>query len=125
MAETLRLKGEARARAIAENFQSWLGRHSKRKRTRLADTALALVEGTSLVDDLERSHELDERQLAAVRCPTLLVYGEDSDVVDDGRDLAACLHDASLEIIAGCSHSVLWEATDAIRERLLAWLERP
>ena len=125
MAETLRLTGEARAQAIAENFQSWLGRHSKRKRTRLADTALGLVEGTSLVDDLERSHDLTPRELRDIACPALLVYGEASDVIDDGRALASALPDATLEVLPGCSHSVLWEATDHLRDRLLAWLARP
>src|SRR5207248_1905261 len=42
MAATLELEGEARDRQIAASFSSWLGRHSERKSTRLAETATAL-----------------------------------------------------------------------------------
>ena len=55
MTSTLGLTGEARDQKIAASFQSWLGRHSARKRTRLAAAAEALVEGTSLVADLAAS----------------------------------------------------------------------
>ena len=43
MLQTLGLKGEQRNLKIMENFQNWLGRHSARKRNRLARTAEALV----------------------------------------------------------------------------------
>jgi pimeloyl-ACP methyl ester carboxylesterase len=64
MTETLALKGDARDAKIFDSFQSWLGRHSDRKRTRLAKSAEALVEGTSLVADLRASSPVD---LTAIR----------------------------------------------------------
>lgn len=124
MAATLELEGAAADQAIRANFQSWLGRHSQRKRTRLAEGARGLVQGTSLVADLRRSRNLTAADLVRVRCPALLLYGEDSDVLGDGRLLAESLPDARLDILPGCTHSVLWEAPDLVRERVLAWLHR-
>jgi pimeloyl-ACP methyl ester carboxylesterase len=119
MTATLALQGEARDAKIAESFQSWLGRHSERKRTRLADAAKALVEGTSLVADLRASPAL---ALAGIACPTLALYGERSDVRDHGEALAAQLPACTLELFPGCSHSVLWEATAAVRDRIVRFV---
>ena len=123
MAATLGLQGQARDAKIAASFQAWLGRHSERKRTRLADHARALVEGTTLVADLEASPPLALAQLATIVAPALLLYGEHSDVRDRGVALAAALPHATLEIVAGCTHSILWEATALVRDRVVAWLE--
>ena len=115
MTATLGLQGAARDAKIAESFQSWLGRHSERKRNRLAESAKALVEGTSLVADLRESPRLD---VSGITCPTLALYGEKSDVRDHGEALAAQLPACTLELFPGCSHSVLWEATAEVRDRI-------
>jgi pimeloyl-ACP methyl ester carboxylesterase len=114
MTATLGLQGPARDEKIAASFQSWLGRHSERKRNRLADSAKALVEGTSLVADLRDSPAL------ALDLPheTLALYGEASDVRAHGEALAAKLPRCTFELFPGCSHSILWEATSAVRERV-------
>ena len=122
MASTLLLRGDARDAKIAESFQAWLGRHSERKRTRLARAAEALVEGTSLVADLRASPPLTEDALARVRCPTLALYGERSDVRDRGEQLARILPACELAILPGCTHSVLWEATGEVRSRVTAFV---
>lgn len=119
MASSLSLRGDARDGAIAANFQSWLGRHSERKRNRLAKAAEALVEGTSLVEDLRGSPPLTHDSLASITCPTLALYGETSDVRDRGEQLARTLPNCTLEILPGCTHSVLWEATAYVRQRIV------
>ncbi len=124
MASTLELEGAAADSAIAENFKSWLGRHSERKRNRLARTARELVHGTSLVRDLRESQPITDAQLGDLHCPMLLIYGAASDILDHGQRLAAVAARAELVVLPGCSHSVLWEATDEVRDRLLAWLAR-
>jgi pimeloyl-ACP methyl ester carboxylesterase len=124
MTATLGLQGEARYAKIAESFQSWLGRHSERKRTRLERAAIALVEGTSLVDDLAASPPLSAEALAAITCPVLAIYGAGSDVIDRGRALAAALPRCELVVLPGCTHSVLWEATAEVRGRVVDWLAR-
>jgi pimeloyl-ACP methyl ester carboxylesterase len=122
MTATLALRGEARDEQIARSFQSWLGRHSDRKRTRLARSAEALVEGTSLIEDLRGSPPLPHAALARITCPVLALYGERSDVRDRGEALVAALPACELHLLPGCTHSVLWEATAEVRERILAFL---
>ncbi len=119
MTATLSLQGEARDSMIAQSFQSWLGRHSERKRTRLATAAQALVEGTSLVADLRDSPPL---QLAQVAMPVLAIYGEQSDVRSHAERLAAELPRCELVIQPGCTHSVLWEATQTVRDRIVEFV---
>ena len=70
--------------------------------------------------DLRGAQPLDTR---AITAPTLALYGEHSDVRDRGEALAAALPHATLEIVPGCTHSILWEATALVRARVLAWLE--
>jgi len=124
MKETLSLEGEERDRVIAHSFRHWLGRHSTRKSTRLAETAKALVHGTSLVEDLSSSPPFEEAALAALDVPVLALYGEDSDVRDRGEQLARLLPQCELVLIPGCTHSVIWEATAALRVRLVDWIRR-
>nr|HEX4315318.1 alpha/beta fold hydrolase [Kofleriaceae bacterium] len=122
MASTLGLQGDARDAKIGASFQAWLGRHSERKRTRLATAAQALVEQTSLIADLRASPPLTGAQLATIAAPTLALYGEQSDVVARGRELARTLPRCELVVLPGCTHSVLWEATAEVRERVVAWV---
>jgi pimeloyl-ACP methyl ester carboxylesterase len=124
MTATLQLQGEARDAKIVDSFQHWLGRHSEKKRTRLARAASALVEGTTLVADLDASPPLAAAALARVRAPVLALYGETSDVIERGRALAAALPACELVVLPGCTHSVLWEATAEVRRRVVAWLPR-
>jgi len=119
MTTTLALQGPERDHRIAESFQSWLGRHSGRKKTRLAEAATALVEHTSLIADLAATPPLD---LAGIGVPVLAVYGEHSDVRDRGEALVATLPACTLVVVPGATHSVLWEATDLVRDRIVTWL---
>ena len=122
MAATLALQGEERDRQIALSFQSWLGRHSEKKSTRLARSATALVYGTSLVADMRSSRALPEDEVRRVRAPVLALYGETSDLRGAAEDLARSLPDCDLRVLPGCSHSVLWEATALVREAVVTWI---
>lgn len=119
MTTTLALEGEARDTKIASSFQSWLGRHSERKRNRLAAGAEALVEHTSLVADLRESPAIDLQQIT---CPILAIYGEQSDVRSHGEGLARDVPTATLQLLPGCSHSVLWEATADVKARVIEFV---
>jgi pimeloyl-ACP methyl ester carboxylesterase len=122
MAATLELEGEERDRRIASSFEHWLGRHSEKKSTRLAQRAAALVYETSLVRDLRASPALGEAELGRVRCPVLALYGESSDLRAEAERIARALPSALLRVFPGCSHSILWEATAEVREAVLAFV---
>lgn len=124
MAATLELEGEARDRKIAESFQSWLGRHSERKSTRLAKAASALVYDTTMVADLRGSRTLDDDDLRSVSCPILALYGSESDSRGDAYCSARVAPRCDLRIFDGATHSVLWEATGRVRDEVLAWIAK-
>lgn len=123
MTATLGLQGDQRDQMIAESFKHWLGRHSERKRNRLATNAESLVYGTTLVADLQASPPIDQRQLHRLQQPVLALYGEASDILDKGKHLAQRLPNCELHIFPGCSHSILWEATPLLRDTVVGWLE--
>jgi pimeloyl-ACP methyl ester carboxylesterase len=123
MAGTLSLEGEERDRMIAERFSEWGGRHSERKRNRLAEGAQALVSHTSLVEDMRVTSPLHPDALRDVTAPVLAIYGERSDLRERGEAFLAALPRKTLRILPGCSHSVLWEATDQVRRDILEFLD--
>jgi pimeloyl-ACP methyl ester carboxylesterase len=121
MQKTLRLAGPERDQLILQAFRHWLGRHSARKRNRLAVNAQALVEKTSLVEDIGKTPDYGP-QLGGVRCPVLAIYGEESDILVHGQRLAAGLPSCDLRVYPGCSHSVIWEATERLQRDVTEWL---
>jgi pimeloyl-ACP methyl ester carboxylesterase len=122
MTATLALTGDARDTKIATSFKSWLGRHSERKRNRLAKAAEELVERTSLVADLRGSSAVE---VTGITCRTLALYGEHSDVRSHGELLAKQLAHCTLQLLPGCSHSVLWEATAEVKAWVLEFVRAP
>lgn len=125
MATTLRLSGEERDAQITERFSAWLGRHSARKRNRLAEQAQGLVEGTTLVADLQGSPGVPDAVYATLEVPVLALYGADSDVRTHGERLAARLPQCTLELLPDCTHSLMWEQTAMVRDRIVEWLHTP
>ncbi|KAB2346560.1 alpha/beta fold hydrolase [Actinomadura rudentiformis] len=93
-----------------------------RQRGRQAQTADALINGTSLLDDLAAVEPVRPADLAAVDCPVLAVYGEHSDIVDAGKLLLRSVPDCTLHIMAGHAHTVLREGTAELLGVMLPWL---
>ena len=124
MASTLRLQGEEAVEVVARNFAAWKGRHSERKRNRLALTARDLIYGTTLVDDLARERPFTPERLRRVHSPVLALYGEHSDIRRRCEPLLRALPDLDLRILPGCTHSVLWEATEELKATVVDWVRR-
>jgi pimeloyl-ACP methyl ester carboxylesterase len=124
MAATLSLEGEARDRRIAESFKDWLGRHSERKRTRLAETAKELVERTSLLADMRATRPLAAGDFASIEAPTVAIYGERSDLRARGETCLREMPRCRIVTVPGCTHSVLWEATDRVRDLVIDFVRK-
>ncbi len=122
MARTLELDGEERDRQIAHSFKDWLGRHSERKRTRLEGSARALVEQTSLIPDMRTTSPLNAADLQQLSAPTLALYGEHSDLRTASEVLLRNVPSVTLRIVAGCTHSILWESTEFVRGEIAHFL---
>ena len=124
MADTLSLEGDARDQKIAEGFSHWLGRHSERKRNRLAEHAHDLVTKTTLVADMRATPPLGEDDLRHIEAPILALYGEGSDLRERSVALLRSAPHATVKIFDGCSHAILWEATARLRDEMMLFLEQ-
>lgn len=93
-----------------------------RRLGRLAATADALVNGTTLIEDVAAAEPVRPADLAALACPVLGIYGQHSDVAHAGRLLLRHVPDCTLHTMAGHAHTVLQEGTAEILEVLLPWL---
>ncbi|MDL4775043.1 alpha/beta fold hydrolase [Actinomadura xylanilytica] len=93
-----------------------------RQRGRQAATADALINGTSLMEDLAALDPVRPADLATLSCPVLAVYGEHSDVVDAGTLLLRSVPGCTLHIMAGHAHTLLREGTEELLEVMLPWL---
>jgi pimeloyl-ACP methyl ester carboxylesterase len=102
-----------------EEARTWVA-SAGRKMTRMAGKADALINGTSLVEDLLTAVPLPRQPLASLACPVLAMYGDESDVIDRARDLASLVPDFTLNILQGCGHSILMEVPAHLRA-VLAW----
>ncbi len=122
MLNSLKLQGDAQQEKIASNFKNWLGRHSERKSNRLARNAFELVHETSLLDDLYQSSYLSDADLKRLPMPVLAIYGEKSDIIGHADRLLQSLPQCQLKIFSDCTHSVLWEQTEAMRDLIVGTL---
>jgi pimeloyl-ACP methyl ester carboxylesterase len=105
-----------------DRVQDWLRAVGQRKLARAAMHADALLNGTSLIDDLAAERPLDAAELATIRCPVLGVYGERSELVEAAGDLLRHVPDCRVEILPGLAHTVLREAAGQLRDIVTGWL---
>lgn len=118
------LTGEERTQMVLKYAYRWAGRHSERKMNRLITNAHHLTHSTTMVDDLASSPPVTDAQLATIRCPVLALYGEDSELLDRGERIGRTVPDCEVRLFPGCTHLLLWEATEALKEQLVAWVRR-
>lgn len=125
LTRSLALEGAERDTLIVKYAHSWAGRGSDRRRTRLARDAEQLVHGTTLVRDLASSPIVTDAQLTSIACPVLALYGAQSELLDRARRLERLVPRCHLRLFEGRTHLLLWEATDELKDVLVAWLTRP
>jgi pimeloyl-ACP methyl ester carboxylesterase len=118
------LRGEERDAMILKYAYRWAGRHSERKVNRLITNAHRLARETTLVEDLAASPPVTDAELATIRCPVLALYGTDSELLDRGERLGRTIPNCEVRLFPGCTHLLLWEATEALKEQIPAWITR-
>ncbi|MGW1993466.1 alpha/beta fold hydrolase [Embleya sp. NPDC001921] len=96
-----------------------------RKVARLRAGADALLNGTTLIEDVTLLRAPTPSELADLACPVLALYGELSELLAPAEQLAALLPDCTLTVLPGVGHTVLREATAPVLSALLDWLPRP
>jgi pimeloyl-ACP methyl ester carboxylesterase len=107
-----------------DRTQDQLRAMGQRKVARLAGNANALLNGTSLIDDLVSGALLSEQDLKEIQCPVLGVFGAESELVDAAEDLARHVPICETHVIPGLGHTVLREATEELLSTVLGWLRR-
>lgn len=96
----------------------------RRRRSPMVKTAERLRDETSFVRDIAAAAPIDDAMLLRIACPTLAIYGENSDLRAGGERLARLLPRCRLEIVPGCAHGILFHATAHVRGCLLAWIAK-
>ncbi|MFD7256104.1 alpha/beta fold hydrolase [Streptomyces sp. NPDC059874] len=95
-----------------------------RKAANLTAIADALLNRTTLIDDIAGSRTFTPADYARLRCPVLIVCGEHSELVPGARELVRHAPEvASIEILPGLGHDVLKESSGALRKTVLAHLD--
>lgn len=125
MVATLALRERDSERVAQELLRDWHGRDSPRKRASIAVNAHALLNRTTLIADLRKKPPLAAHDFAAIHVPTLALYGEHSDALAPSRPLLAQMPHCRLEVLAGCAHVLLWQATDLVRSHVLDFCRAP
>jgi pimeloyl-ACP methyl ester carboxylesterase len=116
-----RLAPERMVEALPGALKEVLGRRG-RHAARLVDSLSFLTTRSSLLDDLRRAEDFDDRALGSLRCPVLCVYGTRSSCLPAGRRLARAIPGASLRIVEG-GHFLPVEAPGALGEAIVSFLE--
>ncbi|MGH4009262.1 MAG: alpha/beta fold hydrolase [Pseudonocardiaceae bacterium] len=98
----------------------WLKQY-RRKFALMAERADDLINGTTFLTDLLTVDLVNPSSLQTLGCPVRAVYGEQSDAVRYARYLDEHLPSCTLTVLPGCGHSVLMDATAALREIVLDW----
>ena len=93
-----------------------------RRGERLVRSLSRLVLDTTLVDDLRAERDPDPTELARLRCPTLLVYGDRSSCRASGRKLAEAIPGARHVELPG-GHYLHLDARDALTALLVEHLD--
>lgn len=89
---------------------------------RLGRAAAKLVRSTTIAEDMPTGRVLTDEQLAGVRCPVLLVNGQEGLVAAESARLRSLLPHCRVAVVPGQKHSVLVEASDAVGRLALDWV---
>jgi pimeloyl-ACP methyl ester carboxylesterase len=99
------------------------GRTQHDRKLRRIYTALdALVNGTTFAADLQTQRPFRGADLRSVTCPVVTVYGENSDIIDQGYRLKHMLPNCNLTVVPECGHFLIVEAVSVLCDILLQWL---
>ncbi|MGW0389939.1 alpha/beta fold hydrolase [Streptomyces sp. NPDC003042] len=91
-----------------------------RKAAKLTVIADALLNRTTLIDDIAAGRTFTPADYAGIRCPVLVVCGEHSELVPGAAELARHAPRCTLRILPGLGHDVLKESGGVLRGAVLA-----
>jgi pimeloyl-ACP methyl ester carboxylesterase len=104
-------------------IRDYLASGAPRSLKTMVRTCEDLVTRSSLGDDLRRSEPTRPEDLATLSCPSILLYGESSDILDRAFVLEDSIPATVLEVVDGASHALLMENPAEVERLTLAWLD--
>ena len=93
-----------------------------RRNARQAHVASALLNDTTMIDDLAAVEPVEPALLLDLACPALAVYGERSELAGAAAELLDRAGWTVAILPGDIGHSVLRDASSGLRELLLRWL---
>lgn len=105
-------------------IRDYLASGAPRSLKTMVRTCEELVTVSSLGDDLRRSRPTRPEDLATIDCPSILLYGESSDILDRAFVLEDSIPGTVLEVVDGCSHALLMENPHEVERLTVEWLDR-
>lgn len=105
-------------------FRRFMAEEAPRGLRRLVADCEELVTRSSLPEDFRSSKETTLDDLARLTVPALLVYGDNSEILDVAFLLDDTIPHSELCVVKDCSHQVMVEAPEVVERHLVAWLDR-
>jgi pimeloyl-ACP methyl ester carboxylesterase len=105
-------------------FRRFMAEEAPRGLRRLVGDCEELVTRSSLPEDFRSSKETTLDDLARLTVPALLIFGDNSEILDVAFLLDDTIPDTELCVIKDCSHQVMVEAPEVVERHLEAWLDR-
>jgi pimeloyl-ACP methyl ester carboxylesterase len=107
-----------------EDTRRLIDRLDNQRRSPLLDKARGLVYKTTFAADMRLEPPYEEAELTRIACPVLALYGDESDITDEGKRLARLAPDCELVLIPDAGHGILRQAAPRMRQEVLSWLSR-
>jgi pimeloyl-ACP methyl ester carboxylesterase len=104
-------------------IREYLANEAPRSLRTMVKTCEDLVTVSSMGDDLRTSEPTTPARLTTLDCPTLLLYGENSDVLDRAFTLEDAIPGSVLTVVDGCSHALLMENPHEVGRLIQSWLD--
>jgi pimeloyl-ACP methyl ester carboxylesterase len=104
-------------------IREYLAADAPRSLRRMVQTCEDLVTASSMGGDLRVSQPTTPEQLTTLSCPTLLLYGENSDILDRAFVLEDSIPGSVLSVVDGCSHALLMENPHEVDRQVQRWLD--
>lgn len=111
-----------RAKTMLGEVEAWFVRLGEYRLAKFGDLFDDLVNRTSLAPDLLGAEPFTPEQVGSIECPTLCIYGADSDILDRAWVIKDHIAHCEIRVIDDANHLVLTHHPDWVRPIVLDWI---
>jgi pimeloyl-ACP methyl ester carboxylesterase len=114
--------GRAAKQLHRQEALDWISVNRGRRTARLARAAGRMLQATTIARDIPASRLQAAEETAAIECPVLLLYGENSDLAVQAPVMEGLLRRGRTVIVPGQHHSILVEEPHTVRQSVFSWM---